>query len=84
MDEDENLTGEILIKYKIKLTSKLNDYKVGTYLEAILLPVRVQGTWDTWNNKWFIFDGEKSIAIIDYKDQCFQLFSLKVKKKKDK
>jgi len=84
MDEEEKLIGEILTKYRVKLTSKLNDYKVGTYLEATLLPVRVQGTLDTWNNKWFVFDGEKSVAILDLKDQCFDLYSLKAKKKKDK
>jgi hypothetical protein len=75
---------ETLVKYRIKLTSKLNDFKSGTYLEAILLPMRVQGTDDTWVNKWFVYDGDKNVAILSIKEQCFDIFSLKVKKKKDK
>jgi hypothetical protein len=81
---DEPIVAETLIKYKIKLSNKLNDYKSGTFLEAILLPVRVQGTDDTWVNKWFIYDGDKSVAILEFKDQCFEIFSMNKKKNKEK
>jgi hypothetical protein len=80
--EEEIIIAEALVLYKIKLTDKLEDFKAGTTLDAILLPIRTPGTDDTWVNKWFVYNGEKLVTILDIKNQCFDVFSMNKKKKK--
>jgi hypothetical protein len=82
--DDETIIADALVLYKITLTDKIGDFKSGTNLDGILLPIRTPGTEDTWVNKWFIYNGEKLVTIMEVKDKCFDVFSPSRKKKKDK
>lgn len=69
--EEEIIKPLILTHYKLKLKKAFKDYKAGDTLDAIFLPVRKNSSLTEWENKWFIYDGEKLVDIVDEKNNFF-------------
>lgn len=77
-----DLVPEIFIQYKAKLNKSLEGFESGSVLDAILLPICIDRKNDKWENKWFVYSGDKLIVILPFDKQCFSLSIAKKKEKK--
>ena len=60
----------VYVSYTVKLGGKLEGYTKGKILNGTFMPVLVDHKNKIWEDKWFLYDGEKLIGIFPNNGEC--------------
>ena len=81
VEEVIDTSPKIYVSYVVKLEEEFGGCAKGKTLDATLMPVIVDRKNDKWENKWFVYDGEKFLGLVSNDNKVITVVSVKKGKK---
>lgn len=81
VEEVVDTSPKIYVSYIVKLEEEFSGCSKGKTLDATFMPVIVDYKNDKWENKWFIYNGEKFLGMLPRENKVITIVSVKKGKK---
>jgi hypothetical protein len=81
VEEVVDTSPKIYVSYVVKLEEEFGGCAKGKTLDATLMPVIVDRKNDKWENKWFMYDGERFLGLLPRETKIITVVSVKKGKK---
>lgn len=80
-EEVVDTSPKIYVSYVVKLEEDFGGCSKGKTLDSTLMPVIVDRKNDKWENKWFLYEGEKFLGMLPKETKVITVVSVKKGKK---
>ena len=81
VEEVVDTSPKIYVSYIVKLQEDFGGCVKGKTLDATFMPVIVDRHNDVWENKWFVYEGERFLGLLPKETKVITVVSVKKGKK---